>query len=122
MAVITCKNCGKHIEVLNLKYKYCSDTCGRQFRNLKNRKPRISKTCLNCSKIFITRLGNKKFCTIKCKNEYHKTGVVKINICKYCGNAFETTNNSKKYCSKEHYLKAKRKRDKEYYELSRFIK
>lgn len=111
-----CKYCQKFFKALSAKTKYCSDVCRNAYNYKKRKKEKVIKTCLKCKSEFSTTRSNQKFCTIICKNLYHKQGIIKIKICRYCGKKFTCTNNSKEYCCNEHYIIAKRKRDKEYYD------
>ncbi len=125
-----CKGCQKFFTSLTRKTKYCSVECKRKHYSnrdkdkRKNKKKKelitkeLTKECKKCGVVFQTNLKVKKFCSIECKNVFHKSGIIKIKKCKCCHKDFECTNNSKLYCSNRCYLKAKKIRDKIYYKRS----
>lgn len=60
---------------------------------------RVYRTCCHCKKDIPQKKLGERFCTKKCKHSYYmKHG--KNKKCAECGITFNTTNTSKKYCSK----------------------
>lgn len=112
MAAKRCRLCQKFFYPIRQDQKYCP-RCGKQKAYYIPKLP-IIKTCLYCKKEFKTSKKIQKFCSMQCKNNYHRSYIKKERVCKYCGKKFITTNKNQ-YCSREHYLLAKAKRDSEYY-------
>jgi len=107
-----CALCQKLYKPLTANGKYCPRCRGKKKYYIP--KPEIDKQCLQCSIVFTTRRQDKKFCSYACKDIYNQAFVKKTRICKYCKVLFFTTN-KKEYCCQDHYLAAKKIRDKKYY-------
>lgn len=71
----TCSICNKEYDG-KVKQKYCCVTCQHEAAK-KPKNPRVTMTCMNCEKQFITMVGfkskNKKYCSRACKDEHQKT-------------------------------------------------
>jgi hypothetical protein len=88
-----CLYCKKDIEDLtsNKNKKYCCDSCGNSYRQLKK-----EQTCLECNKKFFSPCI-RKYCD-DCKDKSH---ITKTKKCLFCGiEIIDTTkNNKRKFCS-----------------------
>jgi len=111
---VTCKYCGKVVEVHPYRVKtfgYCSTSCCSKA----NPKPvtKVEKTCEYCGKTFLAYYHVKdkaRFCSASCRSKFTaKKGEASIfwkggqgkSICKHCGKEFTNTgNNPNNYCSK----------------------
>ena len=130
----TCEICGKEFEPKsNNKQKYCSRACFNESRKeydalyravVLGQKPCEKKVCPHCGKEFMQTHGSQKFCSKKCKQDFHnaknnakkykrhlqltplpkekpKEKPVQKKVCVWCGEEFETTKSSKTCCSPE---------------------
>jgi hypothetical protein len=96
----TCPICKKIFSVHKCKNaKYCSKTCKHVGQKSALSKPKIQKSCLSCSKLFLVSDSHKdqKFCSYDCFVNWQQTYSPRNNVCKVC-NAFTK---NKTYCSKE---------------------
>ena len=109
-----CFICGKPMDVLTNREKYCSDKCSRHKKYYRP-KPMLRKKCLECEKIFMTRRSNKKFCSIICKDTYHKIKTPYKKLCLECKEEFATGKTYQYYCCKSCYNFAKNRRSKKEY-------
>ena len=110
-----CKNCQKLFWPIKSDQKYCFK-CRDTIKYYKP-KPLIKKKCAQCDKEFKTSRAAQRFHSTECRYAFHSKKVVKYKKCLYCNKQFATTNNTRQYCKLEHYIMAKHKRDKEYYDF-----
>ena len=71
--------------------------------------------CKQCGENFETHKINKVYCSDTCRNRHNYTYQYKKKKCRYCKQLFSTPTDLRNYCSREHYIKAKRIRDYENY-------
>jgi len=96
--MIKCKKCEK---IHNGEYGsglFCSEFCARSFSMMNDDKNELKKAiCIECNKQILInkRADSKKAKCIECR-EFKP---ILINVCHECGDNFETTNKSTKYCS-----------------------
>ena len=58
------------------------------------------RKCLNCNKVFKSKIITKKFCNSRCYYEFSQSRRITYKQnCLTCGKEFKTTNSLKKYCS-----------------------
>jgi len=73
---LLCENCGKSFsrQISQISpHNYCSHSCAMIVNNKKyprkNRLKPILKTCIVCRNLYKKSSGNKKYCSMKCRNE-----------------------------------------------------
>lgn len=72
---LICENCGKVFERTPCgisPHNYCSHSCAMIVNNKRYPRKRLKpelKTCMACKKKFKKSTGNKKYCSMKCRNE-----------------------------------------------------
>ena len=111
-----CEHCKQQFKPKSSKQRFCSRKC---FGLSKERIVKVN--CKYCNKEFETHqhkinVGKGKFCSMKCDDEYRKSGIVKVD-CEYCGKSFTITkcrfeDSRGKYCSKVCFNLARKAFDK----------
>jgi hypothetical protein len=85
---VHCLFCGKTLAIAGQQVgrpkRYCNKSHGEKYLNsLKPKAPRLEKSCAWCSKTFITKLPNMKFCSIECRTALNRDKQVKATIAKH---------------------------------------
>lgn len=95
-----CLYCKKDYIAKRKNSKYCSDTCGANWRY--HNKPKIYKfKCIECNGDSTSRKSKSKFCSSKCSNKHHSKKEV-TKICPECGKNWKTlyySRNKTVFCS-----------------------
>lgn len=86
--------------------KYCSGRCSvaASRARKKQEKPPQSKICPNCNNQFTPNTARQTYCGNTCKSKFHYKGRPKsvfTGKCRYCGEDFEASRSTKKYCDSE---------------------
>lgn len=72
MVIINCKACGKECEAKRPTRKFCSSKCGQRHAGGRERRVMKCKWCGKPEVVYFKRgWDKKKFCSVKCREEYH---------------------------------------------------
>ena len=87
--------------------RFCSEQCNHDYYERKELirrlmialKPKPTRHCKHCQKIFILDHGQRLFCSDYCRYKYNRVEEVYQKKCFECGRHFSTTNNNMRFCS-----------------------
>ena len=110
-----CKHCGKNYVPYRKDQVFCDSICRKEF----NRKEKLIP-CYACGEMF-ERVGNQIYCSINCRNNNYHLDAMNSNqghikkICAYCGEYFNTTRPSQRFCHSSCYREFNKMKIKEAY-------
>jgi len=113
-----CVICSKRFNRKSSSHKTCSKKCSYQLQldnsaryRAKHRKPKVKIACEGCSKIFMPKRKDQRFCGSRCYNQqYKRTVTVEPRPCVECGEVFQPRNQRNILCSQQcRYINDKRR-------------